>query len=128
MTFHQSMEWIPRALGLLVSLFIAAFALDAFAAGKPLPQAAADFAIHLIPGLVLLSIVIASWRREWIAGVTFILAALVYSTAIARGRVDWMLIIAVPLLGVGLLFLGSWFGRRAFHGDLTPTRDQGGDW
>jgi len=104
--------WIPRILGILVSLFIGLFALDAFSANKPFSDAVADFLIHLIPALVLLTIVVASWRHEWIGAVAFIGLAIVYSATMSRGRIDWMLIIGGPLLIVGVLFLWSWFNHR----------------
>ena len=44
--------WSPRIVGILVSLFIGMFALDAFSEGKPFFQALPDFVIHLIPAFV----------------------------------------------------------------------------
>ena len=105
--------WAPRIIGILVSLFMGVFALDAFGPGKPLADALLDFAIHLLPALLLLTVVAASWRREWIGALTFIGLAVVYATTMARGRIDWMLLIAGPLLLVGMLFLASWFNHRA---------------
>ena len=104
-------RWSPRILGILVSLFIAAFALDAFAEGTPLASALLDFFIHLIPAFVLLALVMVSRRWEPIAGVAFILLAVVYAMTMARGRLDWMLVISGPLAVVGVLFLWSWFRR-----------------
>jgi hypothetical protein len=107
--------WSPRILGILVSLFIGMFALDAFSEGKPLFLALLDFVIHLIPALVLLALVVASFRWEWIGGVTFIGLAVVYAMTMSRGRLDWMLVISGPLAVVGALFLWSWFHRSRLH-------------
>lgn len=95
-----------------MSLFIGLFALDAFSATKPLADAVLDFLIHLVPALILLTIVIASWRYEWIGALAFLGLAIVYSATVARGRIDWMLIISGPLLIVGGLFLWSWLNHR----------------
>lgn len=111
-TIPRLLQWSPRVLGLLVSLFVGMFALDGFAAGKPAPEALADFAIHLIPALVLIAIVVASFRRPWIGGVGFVALALVYAATMSRGRLDWMLVISGPLAIVGVLFLCSWFYQR----------------
>jgi len=105
------LPWTPRVLGLLVSMFIGIFALDAFNEGKPFLQAFPDFIIHLIPAFVLLGLVVASFRREWIGAVGFIALALAYATTMSSGRLDWMLAISGPLLMVGALFLWSWFQR-----------------
>ena len=102
--------WSPRVLGILVSLFIGVFALDAFSAGKPLLAALPDAIVHLIPALVLLAAVLASFQRQWIGAVAFIGLAVVYAVSV-KGRLDWVLTISGPLLAVGLLFLWSWFHR-----------------
>ena len=102
--------WSPRVLGILVSLFIGMFALDAFSEGKPLLVALPDAIGHLIPALVLLAVVLASFQRQWIGAVAFIGLAVVYAVSV-KGRLDWVLTISGPLLAVGLLFLWSWFHR-----------------
>jgi hypothetical protein len=109
-TLAKLLLWGPRTLGIAVALFLAMFALDAFGEAKPLSRALVDFAIHLLPAAVLLSVVAASWRREWVGGVGFIGLAVAY-VFVARGRADWILVISGPLLTVGLLFLWSWWYR-----------------
>jgi O-antigen ligase len=107
--------WIPRILGILVSLFIGMFALDAFSEGKPFIEALADFAIHLTPALLLLALVLVSIRWEWVGGLAFIGLAIVYALTMSRGRLDWMLLISGPLMVVGVLFMWSWFHRHQLH-------------
>jgi hypothetical protein len=115
MTPAHLLQWSPRILGILVSLFIGIFALDAFSEGKPFLQALPDFAIHLIPAFVLLTLVAASFRWKWIAAVAFIGLAIVYAMTMSRGRLDWMLLISGPLAIVGVLFLWSWFHHGRLH-------------
>ena len=104
--------WSPRILGILVSVFVGVFALDAFSAAKPILEVLPDFFIHLIPALTLLALVIVSWRREWIGGLAFIGLAAMYGATVGRGHPDWVLAISGPLLIVGALFLWSWQHRR----------------
>jgi hypothetical protein len=112
--------WAPRILGIVVSLFIASFALDGFSQGKPFTQALGDVAIHLIPAAILFIVVALSFRREWIGGVTFAGLGVAYA-AMTRDRPDWTLAISGPLLLVGVLFLWSWFqGVAARPGPGTP--------
>src|SRR5687768_8736313 len=111
-TSARLLLWSPRILGILVSVFIGAFALDAFGEGKPFLPAIFEFVIHLIPAFVLLALVVASFRWEWIGGMAFVGLALVYAMTMSRGRLDWMLVISGPLAVVGVLFLWSWFRRR----------------
>ena len=107
--------WSPRILGVVVSLFIGLFALDAFSPGRPFLEALPDFVIHVIPSLVLLALVGASWRWEWIGGVAFIGLAALYPMTTARGHFDWMIVISGPLTVVGALFLWSWRHHRELH-------------
>ena len=99
--------WAPRILGIAVACFIGLFAVDAFGPGKSVLQAVGDFAMHLVPALVLLAVVIASWKRPWIGGAVFVLLAAAYALSVPS-RPDWILVISGPMLAVGLLFLLSW--------------------
>lgn len=110
-TSPRLLLWTPRVLGILVSLFIGVFALDAFSAGKPFGRAFLDFGIHLVPAIVLLTLVAVSFRWAWVGAVAFIGLAIVYATTMSHGRIDWMLAISAPLAIVGALFLWSWLER-----------------
>lgn len=124
-TSDQLLLWSPRVLGILVSLFIGMFALDAFSAGKPFFETLPDFVIHVIPAIALLALVGASWRWEWIGGVTFIGLAVLYAVTMSKGRLDWMLTISGPLLVVGALFLRSWLHRsRRTHREQGARRQE----
>jgi hypothetical protein len=103
--------WSPRILGILTCLFIGLFALDAFGPGKGLMQALLDFAVHLIPSLVLLVVVALSWRWPWVGGVVFTAGAAAYAY-LAAGHPSWIAIISGPLLTVGVLFFWSWRHQR----------------
>jgi len=107
--------WSPRVLGILTSLFVALFALDAFSGGKPLAQALPDFLIHLIPAIVLLALVAVSFRRPWIGGAAFIGLAGAYAVMVGNRHGDWIVVISGPLFVVGALFLWSWLRHPSVH-------------
>ena len=58
---RQWIVWVPRVLGLLMTGFLALFALDAFTEGSGLAAFGA-FVIHLVPALVVLAVALVSWR------------------------------------------------------------------
>ena len=93
--------WSPRVLGILVALFIGMFALDAVGEGI------GPFLVHLTPTFLMLIVVALSWRWPWVGGAVFIALAVLYSVSV-WGRLDWILVIAGPLLVVGGLFVVSW--------------------
>ena len=114
-TSERLLLWIPRVLGILVCLFLSLFALDAFSDARPLGQALPDFVIHLAPAMVLLAVVAASWRWEWVGGIAFLGLGVAYATVVTS-RLDWILVISGPLLIVGALFLWSWRHHAQLHG------------
>ena len=114
MTSMKMVVWGPRVLGVAVSAFLALFALDAFEEGRPLLESLAGFAIHLLPAMVVLALVVAAWHWEWVGALGFIGLAAFYAIAVG-GRLDWVLAISGPLVLVGLFFAFSWWYRRG-HG------------
>jgi hypothetical protein len=103
--------WVPRMLGVLVCLYLGLFALDAFVPGAPLRQSIPAFLIHLAPMAALLAVVALSWRRPWLGGLVFSLAAVAYAWT-AREHAAWVAVVAGPLLLVGMLFAWSWVSLR----------------
>ena len=113
-TSARLLLWSPRVLGILVCVFLGLFALDAFNESRSFSEALRTFAIHIAPAVLLLAVVAASWRWEWLGGVVFTGLAVVYATT-AGSRLDWILVISGPLLIVGTLFLWSWRFHEELH-------------
>ncbi len=107
--FQELLLWGPRIGGLSIAGFLALFALDAFN-DTSFVAALPAFAIHLVPSLLVLTVVAIAWKFEWIGALAFIGLAALYATTV-RGRLDWIIAISGPLLVVGLLFLASWRHR-----------------
>ena len=109
-TFDRVLLWSPRVLGILTVVFVAMFALDAFEPGAPALVAAADVGVHLLPAILLAGLVTVSFRWPLAGAIGFLALAVLYATALARGRLDWILVISGPLAVVGALFMASWVG------------------
>lgn len=118
-TADRVLLWTPRVLALLFAAFISLFALDVFDGQHGFWQTALALAMHLIPTAVVLVFAALAWRWAWIGAIAFPALGTFY-IATAWGRFPWLtyLIIAGPLVLVGVLFLLSWL-RRANHGCLT---------
>ena len=104
--------WSPRVLGLIVVLFLATFALDAFSPGKPLLESARDFLVHLIPALAVLTVLAAGWRHPHAGALGCVFLAACYAWY-GRGHLAWIVIVSGPLLMTALLFVLS--GRRSIR-------------
>ncbi|HSC26080.1 MAG TPA: hypothetical protein VLD67_02335 [Vicinamibacterales bacterium] len=108
--FDKLLLWSPRIFGLALSVFLGLFALDAFSPDKSFIEALPGFVIHLVPAFLVLAIVAASWRWQWLGGVTLIALGVAYAVAVSW-RLDWVAVISGPLLVTGVLFLFSWWHR-----------------
>lgn len=90
------------------------FSLDIFEPGLTMQQIFVGLFMHNIPALLLLIVLIISWKYEIVGGIVFILAGLFYiSTLIMSSKFEWHMlswsaIIAGPALLVGILFILNW--------------------
>jgi len=103
--------WAPRVLCMVFAAFIGIFAADAFQEGVPAWQVALALLMHLLPTFLVLLVLALSWRREWVGGALFIASGLLYLLwARSKPFFGWevVLLIAAPLVLVGVLFLLGW--------------------
>ncbi|VVB81491.1 Uncharacterised protein [uncultured archaeon] len=114
---NRFIYWSPRILSILFLLFLAMFSLDIFDAGYDFWGTVLGMFMHNIPVLVLLVVLIISWKYEIVGGVVFILAGLLYIIS-AMSRVEWHLallwstMIAGPAFLIGILFLVNWYLKK----------------
>jgi hypothetical protein len=109
----QLLYWSPRIPCLLFAAFISLFALDVFGAGYGFWKTTLALLIHLIPTWVVLVVLAASWRWEWVGACLFTALGVLY-LVLFWGRFHWSayLCIAGPLFLVGILFSLNWLCRR----------------
>lgn len=79
--------WAPRILSIMFILFLMLFSLDVFAENLSFWEIAFGLFMHNIPALVLLIVLLISWRYEIVGGIAFILAGILYIT--------WLLMAAI---------------------------------
>ena len=108
------MLWLPRTLLILFALFLTIFSLDVFQPGSSAQEIAVGLALHNIPTAVLLLVVAAAWRREWLGALVCTLLGMLY-IAWAWGRFPFTtyVIIAGPLFLVAALYAVNWRHRRS---------------
>jgi len=76
--------------------------------------------IHNIPALVLLLVIIISWKYEIVGGIVFILAGLLYIWLISDQifnnfqwyYLSWIIQISGVAFFIGALFLIGWFRKK----------------
>jgi hypothetical protein len=118
---NRFVYWAPRILSILFVLFLALMSLDVFGMGLGFWQAIGALFMHNIPALILLAVVIISWKYEIVGGVGFILAGLLYIALLAvsavKNQFEWYMVAwAAQIAGiaflVGILFIIGWRKKR----------------
>lgn len=97
---------------MLVTLFLAMFALEAFSHERGVWASVPEFFVHLLPPLALVGVVLLAWRRPWLGAVVFLVLAAIYAL-VTLDHPRWIAAIAGPLGLVGLLYLLSWRASSA---------------
>ena len=111
---NKFIYWAPRILGIIFILFLTMFSLDVFQPGLTVWQIVIGLFIHNLPALILLIVLIISWKYEIIGGIVFILAGLLYICLLVTGShfewymLIWSLTISGPAFLIGILFLINW--------------------
>jgi hypothetical protein len=117
---NRLLYWTPRVLCILFAAFISIFAADVFSEARGFWQTALALLMHLIPTLLIIAVLVVSWRREWIGGVLFIALGVLYIVwAWNRPFAKWyvFLLIAGPPILAGVLFLLNWRHRVELRAD-----------
>ena len=114
--------WPPRILGILFVLWLMLFSLDIFDGNYGFWGTVLGLFMHNIPALILLAVLIISWKYEIVGGIVFILAGLLYIGLLVTNilfyspndkyTLFWSLPIAGPAFLVGILFLVCWFKKK----------------
>ena len=118
---NRFVYWTPRILAILFILFLAMFSLDIFEGNYGFWGTIARLIMHNIPAMILLIVLIISWKYEIVGGIVFILAGIFYiimlsMTAITTGFEWYYLSWAVQISGIaffiGIMFLVGWFKKK----------------
>lgn len=124
--------WTPRILSILYILFLAIFSLNIIFPKLTLALVMHGLAMNNIPVLILLVVLISSWRYEIVDGIAFILAGLFYMFYLTRHpggmyfewfMLPYYLIIAGPAFIIGILFIIGWIQKKNQLFILEPGWD-----
>lgn len=110
--------WTPRILGIMFVLFLMLFSLDVFDLKLTFWQIIFGLFMHNIPALILLIVLIISWKHEIVGGIVFILAGLFYILMLINKSdfqwymLSWIAVIAAPAFIVGIFFMINWIKKN----------------
>lgn len=112
-----SLWWIPRIFGIIFALFMMVFSFDVFGQGEPVWRTALSFIIHNIPTIVLLVVMIFSWKRSWLGAIFFFVIGIVFFILMPNKAKS--LFIVLPLIITAVLFFLNWI----FRGGIRKAKE-----
>jgi hypothetical protein len=110
--------WTPRILSIVFVIFLALMSLDVLGMKLGFWQTLDGLFMHNIPTLVLLAVLMISWKYEIVGGVAFILAGLLYIFITFRNvdnwgmALAWSVQIAGAVFAIGGFFIVNWIKKK----------------
>lgn len=110
--------WTSRILAILFILFLAVFSLDAFGENAGFLGTILALFIHNIPSIILLILLIISWKHELVGAISFITAGVLYIVWLLLRPtypgyiLPWSLMVAGPAFLIGILFFIGWEQKK----------------
>jgi len=113
--------WTPRILSIIFILFLALMSLDVFEGNYGFWGTIVGLFMHNIPAMILLIVLLISWKHEIVGGVGFITGGILYMIMILmnifKAGFEWYYLAwAVQISGVaffiGIMFLVGWFKKK----------------
>lgn len=107
-------SWIPRTLLIAFILFLTMFSLDVFEVEATFVEQLGGFIIHSVPSLILVVVLLISWKHALVGGVLCIACAVAFMLRWHLAMGDTFLTLILPLIVIGALFILVHFaGRRS---------------
>ncbi len=121
-TSVKFLRWIPRIICILVILFVSLFAGDTIEEGRSIWLNAGALFIHLIPTIILLSILLIAWKYELIGGIILTVVGIAFSGIVfsmnfsrfhsAGKSLGIAAMICLPFVIAGILFIASHYAKK----------------
>ena len=97
--------WAPRALAIVLAIFLAMFAMDVYFEGMDFWETSGAFVSRLLPSLIVILMLAIGWRRDGLAALGFLALAIAYCVAFSAWKhLPESLTLTLPPLGISLAF------------------------
>jgi hypothetical protein len=112
-----TLKWIARILMIVFILFLTMFSLDVFDMEGTLLEKLGGFVMHSIPSLILVAVLLVSWRNPLLGGILTLASAAALTLRFRIQGITELATLALPLVVVGILFIAAHFvGRKRAPG------------
>jgi hypothetical protein len=93
-------------------LFLTMFSLDVFEMEGTLLEKLGGFVMHSIPSLVLVAVLLVSWRNPFVGGVLTLASAGALTLRFRIRGITELATLVLPLVVVGILFIAAYLVSR----------------
>lgn len=119
---NYAFGWSARIITILYALFLAIYAADVFEERAGFWETTLAMIIHLLPCILILLILWFAWKNEWVGGIFYLILGGAYITAYwGRFSFQIFLVIAGPLILIGILFWITWFTQKRITAGGKPS-------
>jgi len=129
--------WTPRILSILFIIFLGLLSLDIFEGNYWFWGTILGLFMHNIPAIILLIVLIISWKHEIVGGIAFVLGGLLYIAllliASLKTGFEWYYLLwAVQISGIaffiGILFLVGWRKKKKLDKNIKLNKHKIKSW
>ncbi|MCX6083398.1 MAG: hypothetical protein NT102_00315, partial [Caldiserica bacterium] len=93
-------------------LFLTMFSLDVFEMEGTLLEQLGGFVMHSIPSLILVAVLLVTWRTPLLTGILALASAAVFALHWRIRGIVALATMILPLVVVGILFVAAHFASR----------------
>ena len=111
-TSKTALFWAPRALSILLILFISMFALDVFGENLGFWRTFVALSMHLVPSCILVVALALAWKWEWVGAAAYAALGTFHIVTLLRRpmpplhiKLVWMAMFALPAFVIAVLFM-----------------------
>ena len=98
--------WIPRGVMFFYIIFLLMFSFDAFNTIEPFFDQLLAFFIHSIPSWVFIIVMIVTWKKPLVAGITFIVIGILGMIFLGTyEHLTGFMLLTVPPILIGLAYI-----------------------
>jgi len=104
--------WIARIVMIAFILFLTMFSLDVFEMEGTLLEKLGGFVMHSISSLVLVVVLLVSWRNPLLGGILTLASAAALMLRFRIQAITELATLVLPLIIVGILFIAAYLASR----------------
>lgn len=99
---------VARLLAFLFIVLLVIVSFDSFSGAEPFSKKLGSLAVHLLPALAVLMVLLVYWRNAFSSGIAFLIISIAFTVFFKTyTNIYSFLLLSIPLAVIALLFISS---------------------